>query len=356
MACAPAVVELLTAREGRLGLAHHLPRAALDELVGHTASERDGLGDALFARAALEKDVAARAEELLSVDVADEALQREALAAIEEPRVARDGHPAAPLEPLEEGPLRLRHDARRTMLEGREERPELGSVRGAFEAERALPHRRQAVLRRQHLMLQVREIAEPLEPRGGQHDGGEAPFFEALEPRLDVAAERAEGQVAALSLELRRAPERRGADLRPSLEAHQVAPVPRHEHVVGVFPLGEAEQIHAGRELLVAGHVLERVHRDVRVPAHDDLLDGGHEEPLAAHGVERLVEHLVALGDHVDLLDLEAGMERLELRPDPARLGEREVALARGDTEPLHAAPLPQAGTGPPRTPAFLRR
>jgi hypothetical protein len=72
-----------------------------------------------------------------------------------------------------------------------------------------------------------------------------------------------------------------------------------------VFPDGHTEDAHAFGEWNVAGHVFERVHREIRFAPHHHGLDLAHEEPFAANLCEGAILDAIALGSNVDFLQRE---------------------------------------------------
>src|SRR5690606_19654619 len=73
-------------------------------------------------------------------------------------------------------------------------------------------------------------------------------------------------------------------------------------------------------------------------------LDLAHEEALAADGGERLLGLAIALGLDGHQLDLERRIALAEPARHPLGLGERELALARGDAELHVGSPLCECG------------
>jgi hypothetical protein len=74
---------------------------------------------------------------------------------------------------------------------------------------------------------------------------------------------------------------------------------------VRVFSDGHTEDAHAFGERNVAGHVFERVHREVRFAPHHHGFHFAHEEPFAANLREGTILNAIALGSNVDFLQCE---------------------------------------------------
>ena len=109
----------------------------------------------------------------------------------------------------------------------------------------------------------------------------------------------------------------------------------RDDHVARIFaPRHARDREPAGEH---AGHVLDRVDREVRAPFEQRLLDLLHEQTLSADLGERAVLDLVAGGDDLLFDELEIGAERLDARDERAALRQGEGASARGVNEARHA-------------------
>jgi hypothetical protein len=130
-------------------------------------------------------------------------------------------------------------------------------------------------------------------------------FPELADAGLDIAAERHEGQIRALSLQLDNTPPGGGADLGPSLQRLEIDAIDRHEHIPRICTHRDAKDAHSLRKRHVTGHVFERVHREVGFAADDDGFDFAHEKALAAHLGQGAVLNSIALRLHVHLFDVE---------------------------------------------------
>ena len=84
-------------------------------------------------------------------------------------------------------------------------------------------------------------------------------------------------------------------------------------------------------------HVLQRVHRAIRVAALHRQFQFLEEQALAADRRERTVQHFVAAGAQRHQLDREAGMGGAQAVGDMLGLPEGERALAGGDAQRGHA-------------------
>src|SRR2546426_9340052 len=104
----------------------------------------------------------------------------------------------------EEGALGRHRRRRRTVLHRGQERARGGGIGPALEGERALPHRRQELLRRERMRRRLGD-AETLEAGGREDERVNGALAPAAEPRVDVAAERRHGQVRPAREELRAA-------------------------------------------------------------------------------------------------------------------------------------------------------
>ena len=87
-------------------------------------------------------------------------------------------------------------------------------------------------------------------------------------------------------------------------------------------------------------HVLERVHRDVRLAFEQRHLELLHEQALAADLRKRRIEQYVALGAHGLELDLETGMGGTQPARNMFRLPHGEATFAGGDSYDAHCSEI----------------
>jgi hypothetical protein len=131
--------------------------------------------------------------------------------------------------------------------------------------------------------------------------------------------------------QLRLAPQARGADARAPRQLGERAVAIGDEGVERHLARAEGREREPGWQH--HRHVLHRMHRDLGAAGVDGGLELLHEQPLPTHLRERSVEHAVALGGHGNQLHLESRVARGEGGRDGARLGEGELAFARGDAD-----------------------
>ncbi|HRC61803.1 MAG TPA: hypothetical protein PLX85_01100, partial [Dehalococcoidia bacterium] len=80
-------------------------------------------------------------------------------------------------------------------------------------------------------------------------------------------------------------------------------------------------------------HVFERVHSDVRAPLEERFLDRTDEDAAPAEDAQGCAAVRVALGAHLDELDLDRRVGRTQGGSDQLALGERESGAARREPE-----------------------
>ena len=109
----------------------------------------------------------------------------------------------------------------------------------------------------------------------------------------------------------------------------------QHQRVVGGVARQRRRDDQAWR-LLVAGDVLERVHRRLQLPGPHRLANFGDERAALAAMAQQLAGLiLIATGFELDDLDVEGRIGRAEQPRDRFRLRQRHHALARADPQGL---------------------
>jgi hypothetical protein len=162
------------------------------------------------------------------------------------------------------------------------------------------------------------------------------PLFELAEARVDVAAQRLDDRVWTKAKDREAASQARRTDahaLRQRGERRREVAT-HQEHVARIGALGHADD--AQSVGLLRGQVLHRVHRDVGAALEERLFDLANEQALAADLVQRSILDAIAGGDHLQLLDLEAGVLRHERADERAGLGEGKGGTTRGDDDSGH--------------------
>jgi hypothetical protein len=303
------------------------PGAGGEQRLGHPAAERLGLGALVLG-----------AHDARAVGARHQAAQAQAPA---RPRLGEAGQRHVAVA-LERGQQRALGGQRAGALRVGE-RGEIRGQRAAgagLERQHALPHRRQQPLRRDAL-VHVRGEREPVEAGAGEDHRVEAPS--ARRSRRVVTLPRS-GSTSRSARQARSCAARRALPVpirAPAGSASSVAKRPPGERVARIGALREGHQREALRH--ARRQVLRAVHRQVRAPVEQRLLELLHEEPLAAHLRERHVLESVAGGAQRDQLRRDAE-PLLDPPRHPLGLGERELARPRGDAQRLHSAPGSRSG------------
>ncbi len=203
-------------------------------------------------------------------------------------------------------------------------------VRARLDPERPLSDRGERHLGGEHVGRSPFE-PEPHQAGARQDDGVALPGVDLAQPRVDVSAHGDDGEIRPLRPERDRPAKAAGADRRAAGERGELAVARSDEHVARILAARNADQREAVGQL--AGHVLDGVHRDVRLAREQLLLDLLDEEPLAADLGERTILDAVAAGDDLQLDRLDRrgrGVRRQQAGDEGAALREGEGALARG--------------------------
>ena len=218
------------------------------------------------------------------------------------------------------------------MVDGGEALAERVIPGAALDADRALPRRRQHLLRREG--RGALRHAEPREPGHGEEGRVERPGPHPLQPRFDIAADERRHEVGAPGQHLRLPAERGRADARAGRQVGERAR-PARQAVAGVFALQHGGQHEALRQRGL--QVLHRVDRGVDPPFRQRRLDLLREQALAADIGQPPVAYPVPCRADRDDLDIEAGILRPQGGGRLFRLPEGERAAARAETDFRHA-------------------
>ena len=218
------------------------------------------------------------------------------------------------------------------------------AVAARLERERALPHRRQQDLRREALVDPLGE-AESLQAGAGEDHGVEPLARELAQAGRNVAAKRRDLEVGAARPQLRGPAQAPGADPGADRQRRERgAALARDQRIARIRPLGKRHQRELRRQH--GRQVLRAVHREIGPAVQQRVLDLLDEQALAAQLGERHRGETVALG--LDRHQLGPAAERpLELIGHLARLGERELAGARGDAQRRHDSSVGSAPSVP---------
>ena len=152
----------------------------------------------------------------------------------------------------------------------------------AFDRQRSLTNGGQAKIGRQNHVGRLCEHARSRKARRGQDDCIALPFVKLTDACLDVAPERHEAEVGALTLQLNHAPAGGRADFRAAFQRGQIGSVDGDQNVTRVFADGHAQDAHPCCQRNVARNVFQGVDREVRLATDDHRLHLAHEQPLAA--------------------------------------------------------------------------
>src|SRR5947209_5722457 len=177
---------------------------------------------------------------------------------------------------------------------------------------------------------------QPVQARGCENDGIELAFVELAQARVDVAANRLKSQVGAGGANLRLAAQAARADERIVRQITKTLNAGvRHQRVAHVFAFADGADVQAGGKL--GRQIFQAVNREVDAALVDGFFEFFGEQALAllAELGQRDVEHAVAFGRDDFDLDLQAGMQALELALHPVSLPQRQLAAARSDDEGL---------------------
>ena len=167
-----------------------------------------------------------------------------------------------------------------------------GIAGAGLDRQRPLPHRRDHLLEIEHASLDLRP--EAAHPGERQDHGVVVPAPQLGEPRIDVAAQVSDREVAPQRADLAGAPRAAGPDHRAAGEGGDPRPPPRDQEVVRVFAFRHAGDRQPFR--LLRREVLQAVHRDVDRLREQGLLDLLHEDALSAQRRQGTVEDPVAGG------------------------------------------------------------
>jgi membrane protein YqaA with SNARE-associated domain len=241
---------------------------------------------------------------------------------------ARPAGRRSSLPPRAERALGARREGRGCVLEGREEGGQVGARLQVLDREDALRDRRE---RRRGRDGRADALLEPeaAQARHGEDDGVVLAAIELGEPRVHVAAQRAEGKARERAAQLAFAPQARGADDRAGGHRRERFVSRGHERIERLLAGAEGREREPRRQL--HGNVLQRMHRDVGAVLGERALELLHEQALPAHLRERPVEDAIAARGDADDFDGEAGRALGKRGGNHVRLPHRELALARGD-------------------------
>ncbi len=169
--------------------------------------------------------------------------------------------------------------------------------------------------------------SQPLETRRRQDNRVELAVLQLRESRIDIAAQRLDGQIRAHQPELRLAAQARAADPRTLRQRVQRRPGPADQRIRVVGPFENRCQAkaggHLGRDIL---HGMDGDIRLARLHRNFEFLD---EQALAADFLQAAIENLVAAGRHRDeFYILDAG-QVAQQAGNVICLPQRQRALAR---------------------------
>ena len=168
-------------------------------------------------------------------------------------------------------------------------------VGAAFNADRALAHRRKHLVEGQRDGLGRLGHGEAVQSGHGEQGCVDLAGFELPEPGLHIAANQHDVQIGAPHEKLGLAAQRGAADDRPSAELVDGARVPGDQRIARVFAGQLADD---GQAVGQPGrHVLHGMDRHVDGAALEGGLDFLGEHPLAADFGQRSVAHPIAGGD-----------------------------------------------------------
>src|SRR6266446_5847458 len=204
--------------------------------------------------------------------------------------------------------------------------PQFASVLAAFDHERALPRRGQALLGLEHRSDSRRET-EPLEPRCGEHDRLEFSPIELREPRVEIAAQRIHHQLRMALAQLRLAPQAGSSNDASRRQRFEARAQVRYKAVARVLSRGDRRQAKALGQ--THRYVLRRVHGKIGPPVLERGLEFLDEKALAADLGERPIDDLVASRRDAEDAHLAMRIQALELAGDMLGLPHREPAPAR---------------------------
>ena len=162
---------------------------------------------------------------------------------------------------------------------------------GRLDRQRALAHRGAHHVGREDLGDAVFPT-QPLQARGGQHDGVVLAFVELAQAGIQVAAHGFDLQIGPQFAQLRRAPQRTGAHFRARRAGRQGGVPTRASR--GSSRSGMAARYQAGGQL--RGQVLQAVHRQVDAALEQRFFNFLGEQALGADLRQRHVGDLVAGG------------------------------------------------------------
>ena len=176
---------------------------------------------------------------------------------------------------------------------------------------------------------------EALQAGAGQHDGVVVPAIEFRQPRVDVAAQVQQLQVGPQRAQLRLPTQRRRADARALRQRFDAIETVADEGI-GMVGAGQDRRQREAR-LQFHRHVLQRVHRAIRVAALHRQFQFLEEQALAADRRQRTIQDFIAARAHGHQFDDQAGMRRAQSVGDVFRLPEGKRALAGSDAQRGHA-------------------
>jgi hypothetical protein len=159
---------------------------------------------------------------------------------------------------------------------------------------------------------------------GRQHDGVILAFIELAQARVQIAAHRLDPEVGPHPAQLRRAPQRAGA--QPGAR-RQVRQPPAYQGIARIFPRRNRGQHQARRQL--RRQILQTVYGQVGAAVQQGFLDFLGEQAFCAYLGERYVGNLVAGG--FDNFDAGGVAQGGQLLLDPMRLPEGQLGSARCD-------------------------
>jgi len=156
-------------------------------------------------------------------------------------------------------------------------------------------------------------------------------LVEAMQPGVDVAAQRLDAKLWMALAQLGLAAQAGGSDRASCRQLVERSILRRDESVARILARHDRSQGETLRD--VHRYVLERMRREIRTAVRHRLLELLDEESLAAEVGERLIEGPVPLCRQSEQLDDAARIERAQVLADVLGLPHRQRRLARRDDE-----------------------
>lgn len=277
-----------------INFAQDLARAARQQLFRQLNAHPFGFGGRAAAFAA---------HHLAAVRRADQGAQPQAVAI--QFGIAADRHLAAAFQAGVHRPLGAHAGFGGRMVQRRQQRAGDAVVETAFNADRTLADRRQALFGAQRA---ADALLQPQALQAGhrQNNCVVVAVVQLGQASADVAAQVAHDQIRAAFAQLALAAQAGGADhaaLRQLIERGETI---GNKSVARIFAFANGGQTEPGRE--IDRHVFHRVHGDVGAAFQQRQLEFFNKQALTADFRQRRIQNNVAARHHRHQLDLQAGM------------------------------------------------